>query len=551
MTDTVRTVATLQGLLADGAAANGTTRQILRDMLVSLDNEVTVEAAARAAAITSATSTEVALRTAADAAEAVTRALYDANIGGINVKNAPYNAVGDNVTDDTAAFQAAAAAACAYAVANGTGCILRIPKGTYKITDTITINAHRVHVEGEGKWATSIVFTPTSAKPLWKFQMANTALVIYQCSVRRMTFTGGGTQQKIAIDLYDCSEFLLQELTTNSWTGTTSIALRTGGRELLYVDTVEFFADRPVHVTPNANSATLSADHFTFHNCYLAPQATTESSYLFDSTCGIANLTFSGYQSWVGGKYGIRGLSGGAVTALEVNVLAGRYEQPGDNTGFAIDWEIPTTNLNLLGVNLGGISTPTNGGLKLRNVTHSLLMGVEYTGSGGAATFLDMDSTCRDIRFIQCFPQDSSIVSMPGFEELEGYAGSNTLAPIKGNSFWILTSFGSPIVYQNGQPTHKTKTTIAVGAQFQLTMSSVKTGRLRVSAYSATGPVRACGSFHIDGTGSTVETDAHSNLAATNTGGKLCTIWSNASLINLINNLAQTVTVLIQEEWAT
>jgi hypothetical protein len=63
--------------------------------------------------------------------------------GLINVKNPPYNAVGNGVADDTAAFTAAIAALPA------TGGKIVVPTGTYKITSTITFNKP-VNLEGAG-----------------------------------------------------------------------------------------------------------------------------------------------------------------------------------------------------------------------------------------------------------------------------------------------------------------------------------------------------------------------------------------------------------------
>lgn len=458
-------------------------------------------------------------------------------------------------TDSTIAFAACVRDACALAATGVVdGVRVRVPMGKFAVNSLLPVTQHRVVIEGTWKYASEIIFTPTGSSILFLFQHANPALVLYQCGLRHLSITGVGANQKIAIHLGDCSETMIENVTTNAWTGGTSISLRTAGREMLTLRDCDFYADRPMHITRNANAPSLSADHFHITGCIFGTQVAGESGILVDGDAdfGISNFSIDGYSSWVGGKYGLRTLPGSAVSALNIRISDTRFEQPADNTGFAIDWQTPLQTLTLLNVGLGGVGSPTNGGLRVRNVTHTLLIGCMYTGTGAAATAIDMDATDRDLRLIQTFLQDSSVVSMPGFEELEGVAGGNSLAPLKPNCFWFRTAAGAPIVFRNGVATHKAIVqALGVGAQFQLTMSSVKTARLRVSAYSATGPVRACGSFHIDATGSTVETDAHANLAAVNTGAKLCTIWSNPSLITLINNLAQPVKLLIEEEWAT
>jgi hypothetical protein len=60
----------------------------------------------------------------------------------VNIKYAPYNAVGDGITDDTAAIIAAIASVPA-------GGTLYIPIGKFKITNTITINK-AISIKGEG-----------------------------------------------------------------------------------------------------------------------------------------------------------------------------------------------------------------------------------------------------------------------------------------------------------------------------------------------------------------------------------------------------------------
>jgi len=71
----------------------------------------------------------------------------------VSVKD--FGAVGNGVTDDTAAIQAAITATSA-------GIIL-IPEGTYKVSSTISWTKNNIYVEGEGQGATYILFTNATA----------------------------------------------------------------------------------------------------------------------------------------------------------------------------------------------------------------------------------------------------------------------------------------------------------------------------------------------------------------------------------------------------
>ena len=70
----------------------------------------------------------------------------------INVRNAPYNAVGDGIADDTVPITSAIAAA-------GLNTIIYLPTGTYKTTSQILIQNKSVVLKGDGPSLTRIVPT--------------------------------------------------------------------------------------------------------------------------------------------------------------------------------------------------------------------------------------------------------------------------------------------------------------------------------------------------------------------------------------------------------
>ena len=160
-----------------------------------------------------------------------------------------YGATGNGTTDDTSAIQLAITAAQT-AAGSSDGATVYFPAGKYLVTSTLTVAVHRVHILGEsGKYVSQILFNPATAAGCFKFQNSTSSAILYQSSIRGFTFVGAGSAQKIAIDLWDTSEFLLEDIVTASWTGnsgsanTPSIALRTNGRDFLTCRVVDFYAD--------------------------------------------------------------------------------------------------------------------------------------------------------------------------------------------------------------------------------------------------------------------------------------------------------------------
>ena len=89
---------------------------------------------------------------------AVSRSVQSKLRDTVSVKD--YGAVGDGVTDDTAAIQAAINA-CASTVAQGAKAVY-LPAGEYKITSALSIPREFIEIYGDGMWASAINFGTTA-----------------------------------------------------------------------------------------------------------------------------------------------------------------------------------------------------------------------------------------------------------------------------------------------------------------------------------------------------------------------------------------------------
>lgn len=338
-----------------------------------------------------------------------------ANIDVITVKQ--FGAKGDGTTDDTAAIQNTI-----NAFPSG-NCRIRFPKGVYKVTSAITVANGRTHLEGDGIFATQILFVPTANGVCFQFTAG--ASVLYQTSLRDMTFySNDSTYSKVAIDLVDTSQFVLDNVSISGsiavngsvfWSGSSSIGLRVRGRELGNIKNFTAFCDLPIVIGPNPNFAAISIDHFHFQDLYIG--ANGNPKVTIQTGVNLTNVLFDGRQAWVLGTDGLSWVDTSTTsTSAGLTIKNVRCEQETSSTAHAINIQ---HNFGLQRLVLDncywGLNTQ---GILLRKVSQVDIR--DHFHVGGTTMALDVDSTVGQIILANVFTQTGSTASLGSHRSLFG-----------------------------------------------------------------------------------------------------------------------------------
>jgi hypothetical protein len=209
-----------------------------------------------------------------------------------------YGAVPNDGLDDTGAFNAAVAAVPSYGR-------IYVPRGTYNISSTITVNKDRINFEGDGPWATTIYFAPP-ANDTAVFDFNKSPAVNYQSSLRRMSFVSNNTTlKKIAVRLTDVSGFVMEDVAigpTGGWTGADSIGVQIRGRDLSELSRLSISADMPIKVEHNPNWPNPLEDfdvwHFEDLSLIAAP---TKYCITVDDGASVTDFVMDGSNDFIGG----------------------------------------------------------------------------------------------------------------------------------------------------------------------------------------------------------------------------------------------------------
>lgn len=363
---------------------------------------------------------------------------YDAGGAVYNVKHPNYGAIGDGLTNDTAAIILAISAASL------TGGTVYFPPGTYKVitaTSAVPVNVNRVWLVGAGMGVSTILFTPTAHDSIAVDFRIPTGTVqtfgnftqggIKDISIR----TDDTTFRKVGIRAQSVSEWICRRVqVTGPWIdgSNSSIGLQVQGHEIGSIYNNEFFANIPISIeqNPRWEAGNYAIDHFNFHNNYLLAGA-NPNVRIQDGVWGN-NVSFTGYLAMVLGTHGVYWNNTVDVATSQGWSFDDLRWEGATDPGYALYMAAAMSGLRISGQTGSGT---VNKGLYLRKARRLRLDTFLY---GGTIEALNVDDTVRELDANGCLWQDSSTVSGIGYNATTGmditwaHDKENTLAPLPG-----------------------------------------------------------------------------------------------------------------------
>lgn len=356
-------------------------------------------------------------------------------IAGATINVLDYGADPTGATSSTSAIIAALAA-------GGSNCAIYFPRGTYKVTSEILISHDRVHLYGDGVYATTIQFAPTANSTCFRFEQSGTT--INQGSVRNLAIrSDDNVYVKYAMHFIDISGYYVSNVVIGGsvavggagfWTDPTysSYGIYIQGRDTSGFNEITCYADKPIVVGPNPNVGAppvqISIDHMNFNNMFLG--ATYNPCVIFTTGVVATEVSFTGYQAWVlgeGGFYWLDVTTPGASNGLSFENV--RYENNRDQSKYFmyIDTASGLTNLHVT----GGETGFTNG-FYLRHISVANIDSFVYSQPGTSGVAMTTNAAdVQEINLNGCYWVSGSTASLGGMVVQHAEASWNS-GPLPG-----------------------------------------------------------------------------------------------------------------------
>lgn len=196
-----------------------------------------------------------------------------------NVKN--YGAIGDGVTNDTTAIQAAIAAACSHTV-NGqsVGGTVYFPAGNYKFTSTLTITTSNVYLKGDGPGASFLYPTIN----------ATADAIYFAANCQRV----GAIDIAIYNQISDPTDGAMIHLYKNNLVFLSNVDVSAGFYGI-WIDGTTHMSGANVNITGDSNMTSAKAGSALL---YLTPRGTTVPAEIHFSNCDWRGQNGNNYLNY-------------------------------------------------------------------------------------------------------------------------------------------------------------------------------------------------------------------------------------------------------------
>lgn len=297
----------------------------------------------------------------------------------VSVKD--FGASAGNATLDTAALNSAVTAL----VGGGT---LNITRGSYLLSDTVTIAADHLLLQGDGENTSIIQFSPATAKPALKFEKVGIGGA-YQNKINGFGFYSTNSVGKVALSLINQANMLVSSISISdgNWLGAESTGIEAYGRQSLEITSCAIACARPIRFRKNTLHPTLSTDHFSVRNCELIGKSAAYGCISFDPDVMHTNTTLT-ELALVGGLHGVvweESVSSGASYFLKASGF--RREQEIGTAGWTFKLDAGGQTLQTVHIDNGACGETSNG-IYLRKAQHVTISNVSFPNASGTA--LDM-----------------------------------------------------------------------------------------------------------------------------------------------------------------
>lgn len=446
--------------------------------------------------------------------------------------------------------------------ASTSGGLIRIPEGTFTLTDTIDCGGHSgLYISGSGVRATTINFAPGADKTAIKFGRLDGFDV--QCGISDLKFHSSDTTHiKKAIEVLNLSQMNISRVSVGpTWTDNstflpgddTSVGIETRGREFVLIEDYYCGGDVGIRIrnNPAAGALDLSCDHFLLRNIYITGQGSVRKPcILVDDDVYLSNFRLEGKNPLVAGSNAFKWVAPTTPQASHNVVIEGiRSEQSLSAAEYAIDIDLTGApgrlqSLSIKDCYLGHAQQ----GLRLKNIQRIGLEDVMYIGAAGRTA---INANLVDEMEIQrCFWQVGGNAILTGLYEKERRSLILAGAPLASSVYFTNNADASQM--QMGVNQWKWRGTVAVGAGNikqlpQTTPSGRRSAIITVAGVNAGGTI-AEGGVVFDSPVGAVKLSGTTYFGTGNVPGSL-TVFNTGSTVSIFNQTVDALDVMVTVDW--